>query len=420
MAQECLAAIQSAFQETTPVDAVYFSLHGALASEDEPDPEGYLLQETRKIVGEEIPLVVSMDLHGILTDRILQHSDVVTLYHTYPHVDFYQTGERAALLLLRILAGEVRPVMATVAIPALVRGNELITETGVFGEVVRHAQEVENGPKGLSAGMFIGNPFTDVPDLRSNSLVVTDNEPALAEREAISLATQFWANRARMQAKLIDLDTAIERALGMGEEGTVIFTDAADATSSGASGDSNAILRRLRAHGYAGRVLLPIVDPAAVAQAMEAGVGERIRTTIGGAMDLGRFTPLSINAEVVLLSNGEIVSESNNAIWHAGPTAVLQSANYTIVATTRAVSLFDRSLFLSHGQNPQHFELVVVKSPHCQPQFFDDWAAVNFNVDAPGSTSANLHSLGHSACKRPIFPLEEIENWTPVAKTFSR
>ncbi len=414
IADEFLAAIRAA----PPVDAVYFSLHGALASEDEPDPEGYLLQETRKILGESIPLVVSMDLHGILTDRILQQSDAVTLFHTYPHVDFYQTGQRAARLLLRILHGEVRPVTATVAVPALVRGNELITETGVFGQSIRRAQAIEADPKGLSAGMFIGNPFTDVPDLRCNSLVVTDDDPDLAEREAVAMATEFWSNRARMQAKLIDLDTAIERAMAL--EGPVIFTDAADATSSGASGDSNVILRRLRAHGYRGRVLLPIVDPGAVAQAMAAGVGERVRTTLGGSMDSGRFDPLPINAEVLMLSDGEIVSESDNSVWHAGPTAVLESANYTIIVTTRAVSLYDRSLFLGHGQDPQRFDLIVVKSPHCQPQFFDDWAEINFNVDAPGSTSANLHSLGHQACQRPIYPLEEIEEWAPSVKIFSR
>ncbi|MBL8222715.1 MAG: M81 family metallopeptidase, partial [Bryobacterales bacterium] len=87
------------------VDAIYFSLHGALASETEHDAEGYLLQETRKIVGEQIPIVTSLDLHGILTDRIIRHSNAVVLYHTYPHVDFHETGARSARLLVKILRG---------------------------------------------------------------------------------------------------------------------------------------------------------------------------------------------------------------------------------------------------------------------------------------------------------------------------
>ena len=171
--------------------------------------------------------------------------------------------------------------------------------------------------------MFIGNPFTDVPDLRCNSLVVTDDDPALAEREAVAMATEFWSNRARMQAKLIDLDTAIERAMAM-EEGPVIFTDAADATSSGASGDSNAdpappARPRLSRTAFC----CPLSIPGAVAQAMAAGVGERVRTTLGGSMDSGTVQPLPINAQVLMLSDGEIVSESDNSVWHAGPTAVL-------------------------------------------------------------------------------------------------
>ena len=180
IAREFLDAVRSA----PPVDAVYFSLHGAMEAQNEHDTEGFLLAETRKILGERIPIVVSLDLHGILTDRMLQHADAIAMYHTYPHVDFFQTGERAARLLLRILAGAVRPVTAAVTIPALVRGNELITATGLLGTFVRQAQAIEASPGGLAAGMFIGNPFTDVPGLCSRSVVVTDNDPARAEREA--------------------------------------------------------------------------------------------------------------------------------------------------------------------------------------------------------------------------------------------
>ena len=86
---------------------------------------------------------------------------------------------------------------------------------------------------------------------------------------------------------------------------------------------------------------------------------------------------------------------------------MLQSDGYVIVATSRAVNLFDRSLFYAHGQDPTRFDAVIVKSPHCQPHMFDDWAEATVNVDAPGSTSADLHSLGHTVCPRPIYPLDE-------------
>jgi microcystin degradation protein MlrC len=415
LATEFLALIKAA----GPVDAVYFSLHGAMSAENESDPEGYLLAETRKIVGEAIPIVISLDLHGILTDRMLTHSDAVVVYHTYPHIDFASTGERAARLLLGILDGEARPVTAVVPIPALVRGNELITATGLFGQMVGYAKALEEGAGGLSGGMFIGNPFTDVPELRSNSLVVLNGDAARAEREAIQLAQDFWAVRKQLHQPLISLDEAVERTIA-NPSGTTILTDAADATSSGASGDSNAILAALMERGYTGRLLTPIVDPNAVLDAMKAGVGATIRTTIGGGLDQARFQPLPVTAQVRMLSDGDFVSESNGAIWRGGPTAVLQVGRHIVIATSRAVSLYDRSLFLGHGQDPTRFDAVVVKSPHCQPHFFNTWAAQTLHVDAPGSTSANLPYLGHTVCARPIFPLDGDVAFVPQAKMYQR
>ena len=148
-----------ALKVSPPVDGVYFSLHGAMSAQGEDDPEGFLLAESRKILGERVPIVISLDLHGILTDRMLEHADAMVVYHTYPHVDFFSTGQRAAALLLRIMSGEVHPVTAKVEVPALVRGDELITESGSIRHVIQAAQALEQGEGGLSAGMFWGNPF---------------------------------------------------------------------------------------------------------------------------------------------------------------------------------------------------------------------------------------------------------------------
>ncbi|MGE0608029.1 MAG: M81 family metallopeptidase [Pirellulales bacterium] len=416
LADEFLAAIKAA----PPVDGAYFSLHGAMGAVGEDDPEGYLLGAARKILGERMPFVVSLDLHGILTDRMLEHADAVVAYHTYPHIDFFETGERAARLLLRILAGDVRPVTARVRVPALVRGDELITATGLIGESIRAAQAIEQSAGGLSAGMFIGNPFTDVLDLRSNSFVVTDNDPARAEREALVLAESLWRHRQKMQVPLTSLSESCRLAAECLGRGTVALVDAADATSSGASGDSNAILRQLIESGYGGRTLLPLVDPGAVAAAFKGGVGSTIRTPLGGFHDSRRYQPLTVDARVRLLSDGQIRSESYGEAWFGGPTAVLEFDGYTVVATTRAVSLYDRSLFYSHGQDPRRFDAVVVKSPHCQPHMFAAWCQRMINVDAPGSTSANLRSLGHTRCRRPLFPLDEGVEFHPSAQIFRR
>lgn len=416
LSSEIVASLQ-ACKDAGDIDAAYFSLHGAMSAENECDPEGYLLQEARRIFGESIPLVASYDLHGILTDRMMQHCDAMVCYHTYPHVDFFETGVRAANALMRVING-AKPVMAKVYVPALVRGDELITSSGSIKYPVNAAKELEaNGA--LGAGLFWGNPFTDVPDLATYSFVVTDNDEETAKREALRIADLFWANHEKMRVPLTSLDDAIKLTHET-KEGTVILVDAADATSSGASGDSNAILRKLVETHYTGKALIPIVDAPAANAAFKAGVGDTIHVTVGGTLDPQRFTPLQVEGYVQMLSDGLFQSESYGEHWFAGKTAVLLVGGITLIVTSRPVSLYDRSLFYAHGQDPTRFNCVVVKSPHCQPHMFHDWAARYINVDAPGSTSANLKSLGHTQCPRPIFPLDDDVTWTPAVKLFRR
>ena len=411
LAWELLAAIREHAQR---VDALYFALHGAMGAEHELDPEGYLLEEVRKILGPGRPIVASLDLHGILTARMLRHLTGLAVYHTYPHQDFVDTGERAARQLLRILDERRRPAIARVVVPALVRGPELMTRTGVYGEIIRAAKQLEQQDGVLAAAMIIGNPFTDVPELCSQAVVVTDNNPALAGEAALRLAGDFWAQRQRMQARLTPLAEAIAETKTL--KGPVTFTDAADAPSSGASGDSSAILAGLIEHGYAGTVLLPIVDAPAVRQAMAAGVGQTIRIQLGGSLD-PRFTPVRLEATVEMLSRGRFTFEFSGTPADAGPTAVFTAKKLTLIAVSRPILLMDRSLFLAHGQDPQRFDLIVVKSPGAHARYFT-WATKNFSVDVPGATSANLLSLPYRHCRRPMFPLEPDTPFTPQVELF--
>lgn len=415
LARKLLETIRSA---GGAVDGAYFCMHGAMASEDEPDPEGHLLAETRRLLGDGVPMVVSMDLHGVPTDRMLEHADAIVAYHTYPHIDFFSTGERSARLLLRLLAGKVRPVTARVSIPALVRGKELITATGKFGLCTRRAAEIEAEPGGLSAGVFIGNPFTDVPELQTYAFVTTNGDSARAEREALALAKKFWKHHDRMQVPLVSL--AEMTRIAATAPATVGLVDAADATSSGASGDSNAILRALRRAGHRRSVLAPVVDARAVAAAFVAGVGGRITVPVGGTLDPARFTPLEFSGRVRLLADRPFRSESFGEEWYAGPVAVLEAGQVTLVIASKAVNLYDRSFFRAHGQEPGNFDAVVIKSPYCQEHMFAAWCSRMVDVDAPGATSANLRSLGHVRCPRPIFPLDRDVAFSPSARLFSR
>jgi microcystin degradation protein MlrC len=180
-----------------PPAGVLLSLHGAMAGETEHDPEGRLLRQVRKIVGDTVPVVISIDLHCVLTPAMIEFADIIVPFHTYPHVDQRQTGVRAARSLLQLIdaaedaSGWEKPEIIRIPLPMLVRGDELITgrvpteaaaaaagdwrysdSIGAFGVAIKMCQDIEASDGGLSAGVTIGNAFTDVPELRTNILVV--------------------------------------------------------------------------------------------------------------------------------------------------------------------------------------------------------------------------------------------------------
>jgi microcystin degradation protein MlrC len=305
-----------------------------MGAESELDPEGALLAGVRRIIGDASPIVISLDLHGILTDRMLANINGLTAYKTYPHVDFANPpGARAARLLVDIVKGRVDPIIVRTPIPALVRGNELLTETGCYGALIDDVQNLERTKQCLSAGLLIGNPFTDVPELCSQVFVVTDRDERTAQDEAARLARTFWGQRRRMQAQLVNLDAAITEAKAM--PSPVIFTDAADATSSGASGDSVEIVKALVEANFAGRILAPVVDRPAAEVAHRAGVGATVEVTVGASLDK-RFSSLPLTAEVAVLSDGRARSETSGHRMDAGQSAVLVADNLTLLVMSRS------------------------------------------------------------------------------------
>lgn len=401
-----LTMMIDAIRQVDAVDGLYICFHGAMAGEDEGDPEGKVLTQIREIVGA-LPIVVSLDLHAIITERLVAAADILVPFHTYPHIDHFETGQRAARNLIRLLEGTAKPVTARVELPMLVRGDELITtpdNPGLFAEAIRMCRDIEASAVGLAAGVIIGNPFTDVANLQSNVLVTTDNNPVYAQQQALNIARFMWQNRQRFQASLTPLDEALR--LAQTTSGLTVFSDAADATASGASGDSNVILKGLVETNFAGKSLVPIVDQPAVGAAFAAGVGATLRVALGGTRDSGRFKPFAVTAYVKSLHDGGFVYE-NGMTEEAGRVAVLRVDNVSILVTERTVYVVGRRVFQAFGLEPADFDVVVVKSPNGFRPYYNSIASRIVAVDVPGSTSANLHSLPYRNCVRPIFPLDE-------------
>ena len=345
LTDDLINAVKAANQD---IDGAYISFHGAMQGEEEMDPEGRALDRIRKELGG-IPIVTSFDLHGIITDRLVFESDILVAFHTYPHVDMYETGARAARNLLRLLKNQVKPAVARVKLPMLVRGDELITETGLFGQAIRTCQEFEASEGGLSAAVFIGNPFTDVPELCCQPFVFTDDNQKLAEEAVLKQANDFWPNRHIMQGRFHSLGDAVSQGASM--KGPLAYYDAADAPSSGAPGDSNSIIAEMVRFNYPHRVLASVVDPPVVTRAHEVGVGSRLRMGVGGALD-SRFTPLDLEWTVKSIANNvNLEMETWSFILNPGPTAVLTADNLTVVAMTNSLPMVDRTIYFANGCN---------------------------------------------------------------------
>ena len=399
LVDELLAEVRANSQ----VDGACICMHGAMAGACEGDPEGRVLAGIRKAIGN-VPIVANLDLHAVVSQRMVDTTDALVLLHTYPHVDMHQTGQRSARVLLDIMDGRAKPTSVRVQIPLLARGDQLITATGKFGEALAICRDIEASEGGLAAGINIGNPFTDTPDLQSNIFVTTDSDPERAQREAIRLARFMWQHRELFVADLTSLPEAV--CLAEETDGLTVFSDAADSTASGASGDSNAILRGLLDHEYAKKALLPLVDAPAVDQAHAVGVGATLTLNLGGSIDPARFTPLPLEVYVQTLSDGNFTYEGGLPA-EAGRTAVLIHGQHAILITEHIAASVGLRLFQAHGLEPTDYDLVVCKSPNGFRVHYEALAARIVAVDVPGSTSANLKSLPYTQCIRPIFPLDE-------------
>jgi microcystin degradation protein MlrC len=381
-----------------------------MASDTEFDPEGLLIREVRALVGQ-VPLVATLDLHAVITERMVRGADALVPFHTYPHTDHYQTGRRAARVIGRLLRPDrpaVRPVV--VRLPMLARGDELLTDGGLLGEAIARCQALEARPDVLSAGVLIGSPHCDVPDLASNVLVTTLGGAGEPADEALAIARSLWRQRVRFRARLWTVEEAID--LAARNPGRTVLSDGADATSSGAPGDSNHILARLVERRIGRTALVPIVDAPATRKAHALGVGACAVFRLGGSIDRVRHVPVDVEATVIALGDGRFDYEDGTP-GSAGVTAVLRTGDITILVTERPVWVVGRKVFLGNGVDPANFDVVVVKSPNGYRTHYDQPGTQLLPVDAPGCTSADLASLPYQRCRRPIWPLDPVPDDLP-------
>ena len=397
-----------------PVDGVLLVLHGSMMAEETPDASGEVLRRVRSVVGPRVPVVGTLDLHANVTEQMVHQATALIGYHTTPHIDQYETGQVAAGLLLDAVRGEVSPTMALVRLPWISSSENCTDRWGPLAEVLDMVLALERKGAILHAGVYPVQAWLDTQDVASAVVVVTDDDPAAAHKQADLLAREFWARRERFLCEPISPDEAVRRALSR-SSGTVVYCDSADSTTSGSSGDSTTILQALlRAAPFEEVALLNVVDPEVVAQAIEASVGATIRVSVGGKLAPQFFSPVTFRGYVRLVSDGDFFAKGTGTRGrpqHRGRTVVLIQDGIHLVVMERAVSQWDPEFYRSLGEEPTDARIVQIKSPMGFRAAYEGIYDEVLVIKAPGASTPDLGSLPWRRLPRPIYPLDRDISW---------
>jgi microcystin degradation protein MlrC len=407
--------MMEALQRAGQIDAVLLALHGSLVAECEPDVEGHLLRRIREHIGPQIPLVATLDLHANVTRRMIEAADVLMLYHTAPHIDVMGTGKRGAEALRRILFDGAKPVTAFRKMPLVVPAERANTQDPAsFSYGVRKTLEGwERNHHVLSAGVATVQPWLDIPNLGSSTLVVVDGDAwkPWAEEACANLANEVWTHRRDYLPDLVDAADAVRAAFGQAD-GLTVISDSADATTSGSTGDSTTLLSELIKYDWPRPAVVTLVGPETVVEATRRGSGAEWTATLGATRNPRDFAPITLPVRVAKLFDAKFILSGHLAEKlpiDMGRSAVLTHGNIHIVVTSRTGPHFAPQLFQTAGLDPFTASVVIAKSPCGFRAAYGGHAKQILVARAPGCAPSDFWKLPFTRIPRPLWPWDEME-----------
>ena len=394
-------------------DAIMLDLHGAMVAETTDDGEGTLLEAIRQIAPR-TPICVTCDLHCNLSEKMIANSDALIGYKTYPHVDMFEVGTRVAEILIAKLKGELDPVMAWAAIPLLSQTLCQGTDDEPFKTLIAMTREAEMRGEVLAATVFGGFALADIHDAGISTVVIAHKDKGAAQAVVDEIRDEIWQQR---DAHLYDhepLEQAVARARAL-DDGPVLLLDHADNCGSGGNQDVMVVLAEVMRQGLDDVVAGPIWDPAAVREMMAAGIGATVTLALGGRTDMPSIEragePLTVTGKIKALHDGEWVVRG--PMYHGlavtmGPTAVLDTGAIEIVVVSNHHEPWDQGVFKAVGIDPAYKKYVLLKSRIHYRAGFSAIAKHTITCDGIGVTTSNNSLLKYRQVRRPIYPLDQI------------
>lgn len=411
---DLLAGLRAAM----PFDGVLLALHGAMVTDDDDDPDGATIAAVRELIGPEMPFVVTMDLHANVTRLDTSACDAIVGFKTSPHIDQRDTGHRGARVMVKMLREGVKPAMAFVKIPMIVPASTHMHHIpGPFKRLMDDSIAAETGDV-LSVTVFSVQPWLDITEMGFATVVVTNDDPALAQRVANDFAAACWTEREPfMQTELVPPDEAIARALAA-PEGPYVLSDLADGTGAGSPGDATAVIAALLRANLDGPALVCVRDAEAAQTAIAAGVGNSVSVMAGAKFDTVYNEPILLEGEVTFAGPATFRFAGGGYTgveMDMGDCAVIKIGHVHVAVVSNAVFTVDPAMYRAVGLEPADARIVVVKSAI---QFRAGYAGIAKEIillDSPGMSSDNLESLTFERIPRPCFPFDRDMAWSPPA-----
>lgn len=395
-------------------DAVMLDLHGAMVAVNADDGEGALLARVRAALPH-APIAVALDLHGKMTPEIAHHADVVVSFKTYPHIDMYETGEHAGRLLLEMIAGRTKPVIAWRRLPLLVHTLRSRTDIGAMHDAVELAKKAEKNGM-LAVSVLAGFSLADIAAPCISVVVVADGDQQAAGRCADEIANFIWENRDGFVYESEPLGQSIARAqIEADKPGAkpVLLLDHGDNCMSGGTCDDMNVLHEALAQGLTDIVVGPICDPEAVEQMIAGGVGARLTIKVGDKVPLTQLgiihVPRTLTGTVGRITDGEyVISGPTYTGQHIrmGRTVRFDCEHAQVMVTETPQEHWDLGIFEHIGIDPTKHRFVLLKSRmYCRPVFVPISKAV-IECDGGGVTSSDYSRFPFSRVSRPVYPLD--------------
>ena len=385
-------------QEAMPLDGIYFDLHGAMVCEHFEDGEGEFLRRVRAQVGDDIPIAVSLDLHGNVTPLMVQHATVLDVFRTYPHIDMGETGARVAQALSRVLRTGHKPYAAYRQVDFMIPLNAGCSLIEPCNTIYRELPEVL-GSDVFSASFACGFHLSDIRDVGPSVVAYGDSLEAV-NQAAEQLLHSVQSREKVFYEKIWATDEGVARALSLVEGGakTVVIADTQDNPGGGGSGDTTGILQALIAQGARDAVFGALSDPDTVAQAKATGIGGGFTASLGGKSGLPGQEPYICECKVLRLNDGYFTATGPmyfGANMSVGDCALLEIAGVEVVVTSSPVQTADQAIFRHLGIEPAAKKVVALKSSVHFRNDFTELATDILVVAAPGAVFADPSVLNY-------------------------